>query len=119
MLDAARERPRDPHRRQSAATEGLRAAPCPRCGVTTTHTGDACTGCLRRAENRKAGALWLALAAPLLVAGLWGMSTVPGWPPPSNHRGSAGLAMLLVLGGLVLGARGLRGLVLGRSPDEG
>lgn len=118
MLDAPRERPRD-DRREPSREGGLRSAPCPRCGVTTTHTGDACTSCLRRAENRKNGALWLALAAPLLFSGLWGLSTVPGWPPPSNHRGSFGLALLLVLGGVALGARGLRGVVLGRSPDEG
>lgn len=110
MLERSRERP------DASATP--RAARCPRCDLTTTHAGDACTRCLVRRENRRIGALWLALAAPLLVAGAWVLTTIPRWPPPWSHRGSAGLALLLTLGGLVLGARGLRGLALGRSPDE-
>ncbi len=109
--DPARDEPARPPR------AGLRSAPCPRCALTTTHTGDACTRCLARAEHRKIGLLWLVLAAPLLLVGLSALRSVPRWPPPWDHRGSATLGIALVLGGLIAGARGLRGVVAGRSPD--
>jgi hypothetical protein len=96
----------------------LGSAYCPRCDGTTTHAGDACTGCLARVENRRIGALWLALGVPLLLVGLAAVRSVPSsWPPPHAHRSSLGLGLLLLLAGSFVAGRGLRGLLRGRSPD--
>lgn len=103
---------------ERAKPRGLGSAHCPRCQGTTTHAGDACTGCLARAENRRIGALWLALGVPLLLVGLAAVRSVPSyWPPPHAHRSSLGLGLLLLLAGAVVAGRGLRALLRGRSPD--
>lgn len=97
---------------------GLAAAYCPRCQGTTTHAGEACVGCLTRAENRRHGWLWLALGAPLLLLGLAALRSLPSfWPVPHAHRSSLALGLLLLLAGAFLAGRGLRAIVRGRSPD--
>ncbi|MCO5165920.1 MAG: hypothetical protein M9894_06085 [Planctomycetes bacterium] len=97
---------------------GPRSLPCERCGGVTTHAQGACTGCALRRENRRVGALWLVLALPLLLlAGSW-LRSAPDLPWSWRHRSNAGVAIIAGLGGLYLARRGLRGLALGRSPED-
>jgi hypothetical protein len=102
----------------------LRSLRCEACDRVTTHAQGECTGCILRRDNRKVGALWLAIGATIMAVGLvvlLAMSPLIAYPlQPERRRGRFkryGTAALLFLAGGSVAARGLRGIAQGRSPD--
>lgn len=91
-----------------------RSERCATCDRTTTHVATGCTRCMARGENRRQGALFAAIGAPLVVLGL-----APTWQNLglTHHVRSGNGWLLLALLGAGLLAKGLRALLTGSDPE--
>lgn len=88
--------------------QGLQRAHCDICNATFTVAKGECTGCIRRAGNRKQGVVFVVCGALL---GLFGYSTLGVSP-------SGLVSIIVIVMALGITAKGIRAIVSGRNAED-